>query len=122
MRLQVLRSLGLMADLDIDELESLAQRVEMAKHQVYSVTQLLVILHKLFVDCPYMYLIYLLVWLAACLQVWLPARSAVCIFPPAQVYYIIHSMCLPFDNLCSTVVAYDSRSQSCRRLADGTST
>ena len=31
---QVLRSLGLMTDLDIDEMESLAQRVEMAKHQV----------------------------------------------------------------------------------------
>lgn len=31
---QVLRSLGSMADLDIDELESLAQRVDMAKHQV----------------------------------------------------------------------------------------
>ena len=34
--LQVLRSLGLMADMDIDELENLAQRVEMAKHQVCS--------------------------------------------------------------------------------------
>ncbi len=31
---QVLRSLGLMADMDIDELENLAQRVEIAKHQV----------------------------------------------------------------------------------------
>lgn len=31
---QVLRSLGLMADMDIDELENLAQRVELAKHQV----------------------------------------------------------------------------------------
>jgi len=30
----VLRSLGLMADMDIDELENLAQRVEIAKHQV----------------------------------------------------------------------------------------
>ena len=38
--MQVLRSLGLMADLDIDEMESLAQRVEMAKHQVrYVVNQ-----------------------------------------------------------------------------------
>ena len=55
MRLQVLRSLGLMADLDIDELESLAQRVEMAKHQVYSARQLLAILHKSFVICPYVY-------------------------------------------------------------------
>ncbi len=32
--MQVLRSLGLMADMDIDELENLAQRVEIAKHQV----------------------------------------------------------------------------------------
>lgn len=31
---QVLRSLGLMPDMDIDELENLAQRVEIAKHQV----------------------------------------------------------------------------------------
>lgn len=31
---QVLRQLGLMADMDIDELENLAQRVEVAKHQV----------------------------------------------------------------------------------------
>lgn len=53
--LQVLRSLGLMADLDIDELESLAQRVEMAKHQVYSVTQLLASLHSLFVIYPYIH-------------------------------------------------------------------
>lgn len=30
---QVLRSLGLMADMDIDELENLAQRVDIAKHQ-----------------------------------------------------------------------------------------
>ena len=31
---QVLRQLGLMADMDIDELENLAQRVEAARHQV----------------------------------------------------------------------------------------
>ena len=31
---QVLRSLGLMPDMEIDELENLAQRVEIAKHQV----------------------------------------------------------------------------------------
>ena len=32
--MQVLRQLGLMADMDIDELENLAQSVEVAKHQV----------------------------------------------------------------------------------------
>lgn len=32
--MQVLRQLGLMADMDIDELENLAQRVEAARHQV----------------------------------------------------------------------------------------
>lgn len=34
--IQVLRQLGLMSDMDIDELENLAQRVEIVKHQVRS--------------------------------------------------------------------------------------